>query len=78
MGERIRVAPGLSIGGEELRFSFTRAAGPGGQSVNRVETAAELRFDLKASPSLPAPVKARAARLAGSRLTAGGGARPSH
>jgi ribosome-associated protein len=72
MDKRVRVAPGLSVGADELGFAYTRAAGPGGQNVNKVATAVELRFDLLGSPSLPPGVKARAARLAGSRLTSEG------
>lgn len=63
---------GLAIAEEELSFRFVRASGPGGQNVNKVSTAVELRFDLVATPSLPPDVKARAARLAGQRLTDGG------
>jgi ribosome-associated protein len=53
----------------ELSFSFIRASGPGGQNVNKVSSAVQLRFDLEGSPSLPAAMKTRAARLAGTRLT---------
>ena len=69
---RIPVTDFLSIDAGELEISFIRSSGPGGQNVNKVSTAAQLRFALEASPSLPAPVKTRAARLAGSRLTQAG------
>ena len=62
----------LAIHEDELTMRFVRASGPGGQNVNKVSTAVELRFDLAGSPSLPPPVKARAARLAGSRFTDAG------
>lgn len=68
----IIIGPGLALGEDELSFQFVRASGPGGQNVNKVATAVQLRFDLAGSPSLPPPVKARAARLAGQRLTAAG------
>jgi ribosome-associated protein len=68
----LEFAPGLAIHEEELGFRFVRASGPGGQNVNKVSTAVELRFDLVGSPSLPPPVKARAARLAGARFTDAG------
>jgi ribosome-associated protein len=62
------IAPRLSIEANEVSETFIRAAGPGGQNVNKVASAVQLRFDLLGSPSLPEPVKARAAALAGSRL----------
>jgi len=62
----------LALDERELSETFIRASGPGGQNVNKVASAAQLRFDLRASPTLPEPVKARLARLAGSRLTEAG------
>jgi ribosome-associated protein len=56
----------------EIQVVFTRASGPGGQNVNKVSSAVQLRFDVLASPSLPTDVKPRLARLAGSRMTQDG------
>ena len=56
----------------ELSIDYIRSPGPGGQNVNKVSSAAQLRFDLMGSPSLPEPLKQRAAVLAGSRLTTDG------
>jgi ribosome-associated protein len=72
MAERLHILGALSLDPAELSISFIRASGPGGQNVNKVSTAAQLRFDLMASPSLSPPAKARAARLAGSKLTTDG------
>lgn len=57
---------------KELAFEFIRASGPGGQNVNKVATAVQLRFDVTRSPSLREEVKARLVRLAGKRVSAGG------
>jgi ribosome-associated protein len=62
----------LAIPEEELRESFVRASGPGGQNVNKVSSAVRLFFDAAASPSLPEAVKQRLARLAGRRMGADG------
>ena len=68
----IDVIPTIAIREEELRFQFKLASGPGGQNVNKVATAAELRFDVAGSPSLPEAVRARLLTLAGSRVTQDG------
>jgi ribosome-associated protein len=65
-------APGIHIPAAEFSWSFTRSAGPGGQNVNKLATAAELRWDVMQSPSLPYAVRERLVTLAGSRLTTEG------
>ena len=65
----IRITPSISIGEGELEEPFIRASGPGGQNVNKLASAVQLRFDARRSPSLPDDVRARLERLAGRRLT---------
>jgi ribosome-associated protein len=65
----IRVTAHISIDEREIAESFVRASGPGGQNVNKLSTAVQLRFDVRHSPSLPPDVRARLERLAGARLT---------
>jgi ribosome-associated protein len=65
----LRITPSISIDDDELEIDFVRASGPGGQNVNKVSTAAQLRFDVARSPSLPEDVRSRLINRAGSRIT---------
>ena len=65
----IRITDHVQIDEDEIEESFVRSSGPGGQNVNKVSSAVQLRFDIRHSPSLPADVRRRAERLAGRRLT---------
>ena len=65
----MRVAPFLEIDEKELEERFVRSSGPGGQNVNKVATAVELRFNLAANTSIPPGARARLVNLAGRRLT---------
>jgi ribosome-associated protein len=67
-----RVTDTISIDDSELSESFVRSSGPGGQNVNKVSSAVQLRFDVRRSPSLPNDVAVRLMRLAGKRLTKDG------
>jgi ribosome-associated protein len=65
----LEVTHNIHLEDEELHYDYIRSAGPGGQNVNKVATACQLRFNVRQSPSLLEPVKERLIRLAGSRMT---------
>jgi ribosome-associated protein len=68
----IEITQSVKIDDSEVQLDFIHASGPGGQNVNKVSSAVQLHFDVHASPNLPAEVKERLAKLAGSRMTQDG------
>jgi len=68
----IHITPTIAIDESEIQQEFIRASGPGGQNVNKVSTAVQLRFDVAKSPSLPDDVRERVVHLAGRRITQDG------
>jgi len=68
----IRITQAIVVDEREIEERFVRSSGPGGQNVNKVSTAVQVRFDVRRSPALPADVRMRLERLAGARLTRDG------
>lgn len=68
----IRITPRISLDESEIGMDFVRSSGPGGQNVNRVATAVQLRFDIKNSPNLPEDVRERLLEIAGNKVTRNG------
>ena len=65
----IEITPSIKLDEQEIEFVFIRSTGPGGQNVNKVSSAVQLRFNAQVSPSIPVEVKQRLTRLAGRRMT---------
>lgn len=68
----IKITDQLAIDETEIRFDYIQSSGPGGQNINKVATAVQLRFDVRRSPSLPEDIRLRLERLAGKRLSEDG------
>ena len=68
----LKINSNITIKTNEIRFDFVRSSGPGGQNVNKVASAAQLRFDIRNSTSIPEAVKPRLIKLAGKRVTSDG------
>ena len=68
----LKITPDIALDDSELQEQFVRASGPGGQNVNKVSTAVQLRFNVYASPALPWDVRARLIKLAGKRINTAG------
>ena len=68
----IEITDRIALNEAEIAVTFIRASGPGGQNVNKVSSAAQLRFDVRRSPSLPEAVRLRLERIAGARMTKDG------
>jgi len=68
----VKITPSIQINDEEIELNFIRSPGPGGQNVNKVSSAVQLRFNVQGSPSLPQDVKQRLIMLAGKRLSSEG------
>jgi ribosome-associated protein len=68
----LKITPLLSIPEDKLAYTFTRASGPGGQKVNKVASAVQLRFDVRNSPVLTEEIKTRLIKLAGKKITQDG------